>query len=362
VVGTAGWCIACDNVRLVYKVGEKLKLDISKFKVKRIDKASTQDSVAVENAELAKTNLKLEPVDAATQEEVINAAKDTNVVLTRYADMNRHVIKRLPKLQAVIKYGIGYDNIDVDAATDNGVLAINVPDYCYEEVSNHTIGMLLMCARKLLLQNNVLKKEGWQAAYSLRPPMGSITGQTLGIIGCGNIGRMVARKAQCFGLHIIGYDPHVDPKLTKEAGIKLVSLEVVLRKSDYISCNPLLWRETFHIVSEKEFRMMKPTVYIVNTSRGPVIDQQALTKALQEKRIAGAALDVLEKEPIDENDPLLKMENVVLTPHTAYYSDASDKRLRMSVAQEAARIALGHLPRNYVNRNVKPKILLIPGD
>lgn len=332
------------------------------FEIKRIDTKGNQDSVELENAELAKTGLMVESVIADSEAEVIHAARNTNVIITRYADINRRVIEKLPRLQAAIRYGIGYDNIDVDAATDNGVLVINVPDYCYEEVSNHTMGLLLMLARKLLFQNNTLKSEGWTAAYSLRPPMGSITGQTLGIIGCGNIGRMVARKAQCFGLKIIGYDPHVDPKLTQADGITLKSLEEVLHESDYISCNPLLWRETFHIVGEKELKMMKPTAYLVNTSRGPIVDQQALLKALKEKWIAGAGLDVLEKEPIDMNDPLLKFNNVIITPHTAYYSDASDVRCRVSVAQEAARIARGHYPKNYVNKDVKPKVNLVKGE
>ncbi len=330
------------------------------LKVKRIDKTSTQDPVTVENAELAKANLSVERVDAATEAEIVAAAKDTDIVLTRYAQMSRSVIEKLPKLQAIIRYGIGYDTIDVDAATDNHVLAVNVPDFCYEEVSNHALGMLLMLARKLMLQSNALKKDGWPAAYNLIVPMGSVIGQTLGIVGCGHIGRIIGRKAQCFGMKVIGYDPHVDPKLTDEAGITLKSLPEVMRESDYISCNPLLWKETFHIVGENEFKMMKPTAFIVNTSRGPVINQPALVKALQQKWIAGAGIDVFEKEPIDNNDALLTMDNVILTPHTAFYSDASDIRVRTSVAQEAVRIARGHLPTNVINKSVKPKVNLLP--
>ncbi|MGA9696686.1 MAG: C-terminal binding protein [Dehalococcoidales bacterium] len=330
------------------------------LKVKRIDKGSTHDPVTVENAELAKAHLSVERVDAATEAEIVAAAKDTEIVLTRYAQMSRKVIEKLPGLQAIIRYGIGYDTIDVDAATDNHVLAVNVPDFCYEEVSNHAMGMLLMLARKLMQQSNTLKKDGWPAAYNLIVPMGSVTGQTLGIVGCGHIGRIVARKAQCFGMKVIGYDPHVDPKLTEEAGITLKSLPEVMRESDYISCNPLLWKETFHIIGENELKMMKPAAFIVNTSRGPVIDQPSLVKALQQKWIAGAGIDVFEKEPIDPNDPLLKMDNVILTPHTAFYSDASDIRVRTSVAQEAVRIARGHLPKNVINKGVKPKVNLLP--
>jgi D-3-phosphoglycerate dehydrogenase len=336
----------------------RFKLEQQNFKIKRIDAASTKDSRDVEDAELAKANLKMECINASTPAELIAAAKDANVILTRAAKMTRSVMEKLPKLQAVIRYGIGFDTIEVDAATDNGILVVNVPDFCYEEVSNHAIGMLLVCARKLMLQNNTLKKDGWLAVRPLLAPIGSITGQTLGIVGCGNIGRMIARKAKCFSLNVIGYDPHVDQKLTKESGITLKSLPKVLKESDYISCNPFLWHETFHIIGEKEFRIMKPTAYIINTSRGPVIDQQALIKALQEKWISGAGIDVFEKEPIDANDPLLMMDNVILTPHTAFYSDASDKRVRTSVAQETIRISQGILPKNIVNKGVKPKIEL----
>jgi D-3-phosphoglycerate dehydrogenase len=197
------------------------------LKVKRIDKGSTLDPVTVENIALAKANLTVERVDAATEGEVVAAAKDTDIILTRYAQMSRSVVEKLPKLQAIIRYGIGYDTIDVDAATDNKVIVVNVPDFCYEEVSNHALGMLLMLTRKLMLQSNTLKKDGWKPAYSLITPMGSVTGQTLGIIGCGHIGRIVARKAQCFGMNVIGYDPHVDTKLTDEAGIKLLKNRII---------------------------------------------------------------------------------------------------------------------------------------
>lgn len=332
------------------------------FIIKRIDVTSTRDSTVVENAELAKSDLKLECVNATTEDEIIEAGKDADVILTRAAKMSRYVIERLPKLQAIVRYGIGYDTIDLDGATDNGVMAVNVPDFCYEEVSNHAIGMLLICARKLAHQSNTMKNVGYVEARNLLAPTGSITGQTLGIIGCGNIGRMVALKAKVFGLNIIGYDPHVDTKLTDAAGITLKSLQEILKESDYFTLHPFLWHETFHILSEKEFKMMKPTAYVINTSRGPVIDQKALIKALQEKWISGAGIDVFEKEPIDLDDPLLKMDNVILTPHTAFYSDASDKRVRTCVAQEAARVFHGHLPKNVVNKEVKPKANLTKGE
>ncbi|MEE9398641.1 MAG: NAD(P)-dependent oxidoreductase, partial [Dehalococcoidales bacterium] len=169
-------------------------------------------------------------------------------------------------------------------------------------------------------------------------------------------------KAQCFSLKVLGYDPYVDKSLAKESGITLVSLPELLKESDFVSVSTLLSKETWHLIGEKEFRQMKPTAYFVNTSRGSVVDEAALIKALQEKWIAGAGLDVFEKEPVAPDNPLLKMENVVVTPHSAAYSEASFKRLRTSVGQEAARVLSGQWPKNVVNKAVKPKVNLVKPD
>ena len=334
----------------------------TKYRVVAADIKGSHGARTEEAEELAKINEEFIKVDCVTEEEIIAGCKDAEVIITGRAQMTRRVLENLPECKAVIRYGIGYDNIDVSAATDCGILVINIPDFCWEEVSNHVIALLLICAKKLTLLNDYTKQGRWGEAKGRQSPMGSIWGQTLGIIGCGNIGRMVARKAACFGLNIIGYDPYVDRKLTRESGITMKSLPEVLKESDYISLNPFLWQETFHIISEKEFRMMKPTAYLINTSRGPVIDEPALIKALQEKRIAGAGLDVFEKEPVDPANPLLKMDNVVVTPHSASYSDAAFSRLRRSVGKEAARVLMGKYPRNWVNKDVKPKTKLVKGE
>jgi D-3-phosphoglycerate dehydrogenase len=170
---------------------------------------------------------------------------------------------------------------------------------------------------------------------------------------------MTARKAQCFGLKVIGYDPYVDRNLARESGIALKSLPEVMGKSDYVSLHPCLNQETFHLIGEKELTLMKPSAYLINTARGSVVDEPALIRALQDKRIAGAGIDVFEKDPIDPDNPLLKMDCVIVTPHTAFYCDASFKRLRISVGQEAVRVAQGRWPRNLVNKEVKPKVSLV---
>jgi D-3-phosphoglycerate dehydrogenase len=247
----------------------------------------------------------------------------------------------------------------VDAATDNHVLVVNIPDYSFDEVSNHTMALLLACARRLSFLDTLTRQGKWTYAAASLAPMGPIAGQIFGLVGCGNIARMVARKAGAFGLKIVGYDPYLDGKIAEGAGIRLVSLAELLKTADYISVHTPLTKETRHLLSEKEFRQMKPTAYLVNTSRGPVVDEEALIKALKEKWIAGAGIDVLEKEPPSPSNPLLAMDNVILTPHAAYYSDESVVRLRRSVGREAARVLSGRWPKNWVNKGVQPKRALV---
>ena len=161
---------------------------------------------------IKKAGIELMDIDAATEDEIIAKAKDADVVFIVRTAFTRRVFENLPKLRAVIRCGVGYDNVDVDAATDNRVLVVNVPDFCFEEVSNHAIVLIMACAKKLVQLDHTVKTAGWKASRQLLDPMGSIWGQTLGIVGCGNIGRMTARKAKCFGLNVIGSDPYVDPE------------------------------------------------------------------------------------------------------------------------------------------------------
>jgi D-3-phosphoglycerate dehydrogenase len=327
--------------------------------VARVERAAIAAPLSDEAEVINKAGIELVDIDAVSEDEIIAKARDADVIFTIRAAFTRRVFENLPKLQAVIRCGIGYDNIDVDAATDNRVLAVNIPDFCFEEVSNHAIVLLLACAKKLVRMNHLLKTAGWGESRRIMEPMGSIWGQTIGIVGCGNIGRMTARKAQCFGLNVIGHDPYVDRNLARESGITLMSLPEVMGESDYVSLHPCLNQETFHLIGEKELTLMKPGAYLINTSRGSVVDEPALIRVLQDKKIAGAGLDVFEKDPIDPDNPLLNMDNVIVTPHSAFYCDASFKRLRISVGQEAVRVAQGRWPRNVVNKNVKPKVNLV---
>jgi len=331
------------------------------FKVVRADRMGNRAVMVEEAEELAKVNAELVGADCVTEDEIIEAAKDADAILTGGAQMTRRVLESLPKCKVVVRYGVGYDTIDVDAATDNGVIVVNNPafQWCIEEVSNQAITLLLACAKKLAFLNDGTKQGRWAECKRAQAPMVSIHGQTLGLIGCGNIGRMVGRKAQCFSLKLLGYDPYVDKSLAKKSGITLVSLPELLKESDFVSIHTFLNEETRHLMGEKEFKQMKPTAYIINTARGPVIDEPALIKALQEKWIAGAGLDVFEKEPVDSDNPLLKMDNVVVTPHSASYSDVAFSLPAKIMLQEAARVLSGRWPKNAVNKSVKPRVNLI---
>lgn len=337
----------------------------SKFKVLSLRKFSS-GSTAAEGKELAGLNADVELVHAVctTEDELIAAGRDADAILGGGPLFTRRVLAALPRCRAIVTYSVGFDSIDVAAATDNGIIIANnaASGWCIEEVSNQAMALLLACARKLVRLNDMTKHGRWQEVRQVLPPMGSIYGQTLGLVGCGDIGRMTARKAQCFGMRVSGYDPYVDKALAREYNISLVSLPELLKNSDFISVHAPLTRETWHLMGEEEFKQMKPTAYFINTARGPVVDEAALIKALQEKRLAGAGLDVFEKEPIEPDNPLLKMDNVVALPHTGSYSDAASERQPVSAAQEVARVLSGRWPRHVVNKTVKPKVELVKGD
>jgi len=326
---------------------------MAKYKVIRVGPYANRMPMGEAAKELAKADVEFIGVTCNTEDELIAGAKDADILLFAGAQITRRVLESLPKLQAVIFGSVGYDQVDVDAATDNGVIVVNNPafQWCIEEVSNHAITLLLACAKKLAFLNDGTKQGRWAECKRAQAPMVSIHGQTLGLVGCGGIGRMTGRKAQCFSLKLLGYDPYVDKSLAKKDGITLVSLPELLKESDFVSVHTFLNEETRHLMGEKEFKQMKPSAYIIN--------EPALIKALQEKWIAGAGLDVFEKEPVDPDNPLLKMDNVVVTPHSASYSDVAFSLPAKIVMQEAARVLSGRWPKNVANKGVKPKVNLI---
>jgi D-3-phosphoglycerate dehydrogenase len=337
-----------------------------KFKILKISRAGVgvvgPGAVAKEAAEFARVNAELvEVFYTGNKNDIIAAAKDADIILLGSVPIERWIVEAAPKCIAVMCQSVGYDPIDVKACTENNILLVNNPsfEWCIEEVSNHAMGLLLACAKKFKMLDSLVSQGRWAEAKKSQPWMGSIYGQTLGIVGCGAIGRMVARKAKAFGLNVIGYDPYIaQVYLAKENGITLTSLEEVL-KADYITLHPDLNETSFHMINEKAFAQMKPSAYLINTSRGKVVEEPALIKALQEKRIAGAGLDVFEVEPLPKDSPLTMMDNVIVLSHSASYSTYAFDIAPIKIAQEVARVLTGKLPLNIVNKSVTPRVKLI---
>ena len=277
--------------------------------------------------------------------------------------MPRQVIQQIDKAQGIVSFGHGFDRIDHNAATDHGLMVINTAGFCTEEVANHAIMLLLACAKKLTTVHNLVRKGEWRGRTPAPLlPMPPIHGQTLGLVAFGNIARATARKAHVFGLEIIAYDPYAQPWIAKEYGVKLVaSLDELARRSDFVSLHVPLNNETRKLIGDMFFKAMKPTAYLISTCRGPTVDEQALIRALQAGEIAGAGLDVFEQEPTPADNPLLKMDNVTLSPHTAGLSDVSQQNAQTQIGQEVARLLNGVWPMSLVNPEVRAKISVRPG-
>jgi len=330
---------------------------MAKFKVYSFEKMKP-GSMAAEQSVFKEAGLDVDIVELkfSGEEDFLSKVKDADAIIGGHV-FNRRVIESLPRLQLIQTYSVGYDGIDVQAATDNGVIVCNNPasEWCVEEVSNQAAVLILACAKKVVLQDHLVRQGKWIDAKRAMSPMGGIHDETLGLVGCGAIARLTARKMQAFKMKIIGYDPYLDASVAEKAGITLMDLPEVMKQSDYVSVHTPLTDATFHLLGEKEFKFMKKTAYIINTARGPVIYEQALIKALQEKWIAGAGLDVFEKEPVDPDNPLLKMENVIVIPHSASFSDPAIDTQQYNPAREVALVLGGFWPKFPVNPGVKPK-------
>jgi len=285
-----------------------------------------------------------------TEDDVITVASDVDGIINQYAPMTKKVIQALSKCKVIARYGVGVDNIDIEAATKKNIIVANVPDYCIDEVSTHTMSLILACARSLTILDRKVRERKWD--FTVAKPLFRTEGQTVGLFGLGRIARKVAQKALGFGFKVITYDPYVS-----EAGedIKLVDLDYLLANSDFLSIHAPLTKETRHLFGENKLHKMKKTAFLINTSRGPLIDEKALYKALKEKWIAGAALDVMEKEPPDWNNPLLKLENIIITPHISFYSEESYRELKIKVAESVVSVLKGKQPRSTVNPQVLKK-------
>jgi D-3-phosphoglycerate dehydrogenase len=291
-----------------------------------------------------------------SEDEIVEAAQNADAVISSPFDpYTRKVVSSLNKCKAISNMGVGYDRIDVGAATDHGICVCYVPDYCTDEVADHAMMLILAIARSVVTVNINFRAGNLPI---LQPPWVDIPvfklrGQTLGIVGFGRIGRTLVRKAQGFGLKIIAYDPYIPPTSVIGYDVELVGrLGQLLKRSDFVSLHVPLTRETTHMFGLKQFKIMKPTAYFINTARGGVVDEEALYQALTNQYIAGAALDVMEPE-LNLESPLVKLDNVIYTGHMAFYSETSKPELQRRSAQAIVRVLQGKWPHSWVNPEVK---------
>jgi len=295
---------------------------------------------------------------AASQDERAALLKHAHAVLVSGAQITDALLGQLPNLELIIRYGVGVDTLDIPAATAHGVVVAHYPDFCQPEVANHAMLLLLAVARKLLPHDRTMRAGQFRGAgLPVVPP---ITGQTLGIVAVGAIGREVALRARAFGMHVLAYDPYVDASAFAEAGAeRAATFEELLARADHISVHAPLTPETHHLFDRAAFARMKPGAILVNTARGPIVDEEALVEALQEGGLGGAGMDVFEVEPVEPDSPLLTFENVALTPHSAFYSEASNQQIKERVGHTVVSFMQGRWPTEFAtvpNRNeVTPK-------
>src|SRR5438093_693761 len=283
--------------------------------------------------------------------ELIAKTRDADALVVVYSPITRGVMSALEGLKTVVRTGVGYDVIDVAAATELGVIVVNIPDLWVREVANHALGLLLAWNRQIVTLDREVRAGVWRGGVP-GERTGSLHDETVGIVGLGNIGSAFARRVAALETTVIACDPYVSDARFAALGVERVSLEALAQRSDYVSVHTLLNAETRHLIGEAFFRRMKPTAILINTSRGPVVDEQALARALREKRLAGAALDVWEEEPVAADNPLLKMDNVIATPHAAYFSSAAVAQIPGRCGEEVARVLTGQRPLNVVNPEV----------
>jgi D-3-phosphoglycerate dehydrogenase len=288
------------------------------------------------------------------EEDTLALSRDADAILNTYAPMTAKVIKNLERCRVIVRFGIGVDNVAVAAATERGIMVANTTDYCIDEVADQAMALLLACARGLFPSAKIARDAAWD--FTRMPRLARIRGQTLGLLGVGRIGSAVAARAKGFGLRIIGYDPYLSDEAARQIGVQLVDLDTLLKESDFVSIHLPLNSETAGMFGEEALGKMKPTAFLINVARGKIVDQAALCRALQQGKISSAALDVLETEPPKPNDPILRLGNVILTPHSAWYSEQSRADMRRRAVGQVVSVLKGELPYSLVNREVLEKI------
>jgi len=300
-------------------------------------------------------------VNCLTEDEIIHAGRDADAIIgvATFQPLSRRVIENLTRCRFIMSLGIGFDNLDVAAATQRGILTANVPDYCQEEMSDHVMALLLASTRKITKLNDIVKTGSWKQEpqpdiqTGIWPKMSRLRDQTLGIVGLGRIARTLVPKAKGFGMRLIAYDPYLEASVFESLGVEKFEFEELLSQSDFLTLHCALTPETRHLLGREQFKMMKASAYLINTARGSLIDHVALYEALSKGNLAGAALDVTDPEPIGPDDPLLTLENVIVTPHSAHASIPALVAVITRPGQEMIRVLSGQWPVGLIDPGAK---------
>ena len=291
----------------------------------------------------------IEGGSAATQSDILALCNDADAILVNLAPLVAETILGLRQCKVIVRYGVGFDNVDIQAAARKGIYVLNVPDYCLEDVSDQAFALLMACVRKTSLRDRQVRSGKWN--IGTQDPMFRISGKVFGLAGYGSIPKVVHRKLKGFDLkRVLVYDPFVSEEVIQQAGAQKVDFETLLAESDFVSCHVPLSERTRHLFNEDAFARMKPGAIFLNTSRGGLVDTQALYEALKRGHLNSAGLDVHETEPVPADYCLFDLENVVLSDHTGWYSEEAQVDLQTKAAQAAAEVLTGKAPRNAVNK------------
>lgn len=305
--------------------------------------------LSIEKREVEGEDIEIVEAQAETEAEVREAVADAkpDALMNQYAPVTREVLETHPGIQAVGRYGIGVDTIDLEAATEHNIIAINVPDYCLQEVSTHTISLILSLERNIPQYSTQVTSGTWE--WTTGKPIHRLKGRTIGFAGFGKIPQHLVKKATIFGLEPIAYDPYIDSDVMTEYGVEKVTFEELLEQADIISAHTPLTDDTREMFNRDAFSEMKEEAILINTSRGEIIDINALHDAIVDGEIRGAGLDVFPDEPPNTDDSIFDLEEIVFTPHVAWYSEESIIELRSTIVNDICQVLNGNSPSNPVN-------------
>jgi D-3-phosphoglycerate dehydrogenase / 2-oxoglutarate reductase len=293
-------------------------------------------------AALARVDPELRMAKSTSAEDILAVARSADAILVTYAKLPRELLRQLPRCKVIGRFGLGVDNIDIKAAAELGITVTYVPDYCMHEVSDHAMALLLALARKITVSNKLVQGGRWEISPLV--PIHRLAGRVLGLVGFGNIPRALAPKAKAFGLRVITFDPLVSPAICTAVGVEPMTFEAMLATSDFVSIHAPLTPATQGVFNAETFRQMKKGAFLINTARGPLVDETALVAALDAGHLGGAALDVVAVEPLSSDSKLVGRDNVILTPHTAFYSVEALEELQTKCASDVARVLRGEPP------------------